>query len=97
MYYVLAVSAYRMGERPYVLSGLGILVGYLRAMLSREERFINAEYLRYFRRFERNVLFQGKDRTIAEFHDEVRKNHAAPCERKALGVDEERQTLGRAA
>ena len=37
-YYVLAVSIYRMFERPFVVSGVGILIGYIRASVRREPR-----------------------------------------------------------
>ena len=67
-YYVLAVSMYRMFERPYVLSGAGIMWGYLKAWFTREPRFCNPEYLRFFRRFELQSLLMGKRRTMNRYH-----------------------------
>ena len=37
--YLLAIVAYRALERPYLIGGLGILVGYLRAWLNRMPRY----------------------------------------------------------
>ncbi len=63
--YVFAVSVFRMRERPFVLGGLGILYGYLQAMVTRADRYDDAEYLRFFRRYEMSSLFRGKRRTLA--------------------------------
>ena len=72
LYYVLAVSAYRMFERPFVLSGVGILIGYLKAMFAREPGFDDEAYLRYFRRFELRSLVFGKRRTMNRYHERIR-------------------------
>ncbi len=71
-YYVLAVSVYRMFERPYVLSGIGIFWGYLKAMLARHERFDDPLYFKFFRRYELRSLLLGKRRTMNAYHDRIR-------------------------
>jgi len=71
--YVAAVSLYRMAERPYVLGGLGILVGYLKAMAGKHPRMEDARYLDYLRRFERDSLLFGKRRATERFHDRIRE------------------------
>lgn len=71
-YYVLAVSAYRMLERPYVLSGLGIAWGYLKARMEGASRYDDPTYLEHFRDYERQSLLRGKRRTMARFHDRIR-------------------------
>lgn len=81
-HYVLAVSMYRMFERPYVLSGLGILWGYLKATLARHERFRDREYLKHFRRYELRSLLLGKRRTMNAYHQRIRRECAPPSERK---------------
>jgi biofilm PGA synthesis N-glycosyltransferase PgaC len=81
--YVAAVSLYRMIEQPYILGGIGILLGYVQAMLGREARFDDPEYLRFFRRFERCVLLRGKAYAIRKFNGEVRARFAPPPERGA--------------
>ena len=82
LYYILAVSLYRMFERPYVLSGIGILTGYLKAMVSGDKRFDNGEYLKFFRRFERSALLRGKKRTIEKYDEQVRNQFQPPDKRK---------------
>jgi biofilm PGA synthesis N-glycosyltransferase PgaC len=72
-YYVAAVSLYRMFERPYVLSGVGILWGYLKAWWKRENRFHHPEYLQHFRRYELRSLVMGKRRTMNRCHDQIRR------------------------
>jgi biofilm PGA synthesis N-glycosyltransferase PgaC len=80
--YVLAVSAFRMLERPYIIGGFGILWGYTGAMLTRADRYDNAEYLRFFRRYEMSSLFRGKKRTLALANEKILSY--------AKGVDDER-------
>jgi biofilm PGA synthesis N-glycosyltransferase PgaC len=72
--YVAAAAAYRMVERPYVVSGLGILWGYIRATLQRAPRMNDPEYLNYLRRFERESLWYGKRRTADRYHAQLRTN-----------------------
>jgi glycosyltransferase involved in cell wall biosynthesis len=73
-YYVAAVGLYRMLEKPYVLSGLGILVGYVEAMLKGAPRMDDPEYLAYLRDYERQALLFGKSRTAAWYHEHVREH-----------------------
>ena len=73
LHYVLAVSFYRMFERPWIVSGLGILVGYLQAMAGRPPRFDDSDYLRAFRRYELRSLLRGKGRTMHEEHARIRR------------------------
>jgi glycosyltransferase involved in cell wall biosynthesis len=82
LYYVLAVSCYRMFERPFILSGVGIFCGYLQAMLRREKRFDDPDYLRLFRRYELESLLRGKRRTMNRHHDRIRTTFDPPSERQ---------------
>jgi biofilm PGA synthesis N-glycosyltransferase PgaC len=86
LYYVAAVSLYRMFERPYVIGGIGILCGYMQAMLKRERRFVDRAYLRCLRRFERCALLMGKRRAIRKFNDEVWTRFPPPARRAGGGV-----------
>ncbi|MGV6814798.1 MAG: glycosyltransferase, partial [Phycisphaerales bacterium] len=61
--YVIAVSIYRSKEYPIVVGGLGILMGYLGAVLARAPRYDDQDYLRFFRRYEFESLIHGKRRT----------------------------------
>jgi hypothetical protein len=72
LYYTVAVSLYRMCERPYLVGGLGILCGFLQATLTREARMTDPDYLRELRRFERQVLLFGKGRTLDRYNHRLR-------------------------
>ncbi|RKY22062.1 MAG: glycosyl transferase family 2, partial [Planctomycetota bacterium] len=73
-YYVMAVGVYRMFERPFVIGGLGIIWGYLKAALAREPRFGNLEVRRWLRRYELQSLFKGKRGATQSLNAEIRKN-----------------------
>ena len=72
-YYMAAVSLYRLFEKPYLVSGLGILAGYIQAGFERAPRMQDREYLASLRRFERDTLIRGKRRTTERLNDEIRK------------------------
>ena len=70
-YYVLAVSCYRMFERPWMVSGIGIFCGYMQAMLAGQQRYDHPDYLRFLRRYELRSLLFGKRRTMNAYHDRI--------------------------
>lgn len=72
LYFVIAVSAYRCAERPFLIGGLPILLGYLGAMFSRAERFDDKAFRKHLRAFERSSLFRGKRRTTQRWNDRIR-------------------------
>lgn len=76
-YYVFAASSYRLFERPWIIGGLGILLGYLRAALSRHPRYDDPEYLAFFREHERKSLFRGRVRTLEGRNEAIREAHRA--------------------
>jgi biofilm PGA synthesis N-glycosyltransferase PgaC len=75
IYYVVAVAFYRMLEKPYVVGGWGILVGYLRAMFGRAPRFENREFRRFLRRFELQSLLLGKRPTLDPYQQRISLSH----------------------
>lgn len=77
LYFVVAMAFYRMFERPFLIGGVGIVVGYLKAMTQAGDRYDNPEYLRYFRRYELQSLLLGRERTTRKFDEEVRRQHNA--------------------
>lgn len=81
--YVIAVSAYRMFERPYFVSGAGILWGYLRAMLQRQTRHDDPAYFHHLRQYELRSLLLGKRRTMNAYHARIRKSTPPPPQRHA--------------
>lgn len=74
--YVIAVSCYRMLERPFVKGGLGILVGYLQAWKGEHERFGDHAYLKHLHRYEMSSLFLGKRRTMVRYHKRLEEQDA---------------------
>lgn len=72
-YYVLAAGAFRMFERPYILSGVGIVLGYADAVWHRHRRFEQADVRAALRHFERQSLLYGKSRTIERYNRQIEK------------------------
>lgn len=79
-YYMLAVSIYRVFQKPYVLGALGILCGYAGSMLRREPRYGDREFQRFLRRYETLSLLTGKRRALALYNRAIRKRRASPWE-----------------
>lgn len=73
IYYVAAVALYRMLEKPYVVGGWGIFLGYLKAMYRGEPRFDNKEFRSHLRRFELLSLLLGKRHAIDRYHRRIRE------------------------
>lgn len=82
-YYVAAVAAYRLFERPFVLGGLCIFWGYLRAWWRGDRRHDDRAYLRHFRRYELQSLLHGKRRTLQRHNERIRAEWPAPDRRVA--------------
>ncbi|MEQ8483702.1 MAG: glycosyltransferase family A protein [Pseudomonadales bacterium] len=82
-YYVLASALYRSIEPPYVLGGLGMMYGYLKAALTGHRRYDNPECRRYVRRFERAQLLRGKARALALENERIRRTGPPPTLRAA--------------
>jgi biofilm PGA synthesis N-glycosyltransferase PgaC len=89
LYYVIAVALFRMFERPYVVGGLGILCGYLKAWLGRGPRFDSPGFRRFLRRYELRSLLFGKRRTADRHHEAIRRWRAL----QAPSPTHERQTI----
>jgi glycosyltransferase involved in cell wall biosynthesis len=75
LYYVAAVALYRAVERPFVIGGVGILWGYVEAMLRGMPRFDHPGFREELRRFERTALIFGKEKAMAT----TEANHPAPA------------------
>ena len=74
--YVLAVSVYRMFERPFVIGGLGILYGYVKSWVMRKPRIEDKAFIRHLRRYEMESLLHGKRRTMQKYHNRIRSGAA---------------------
>jgi glycosyltransferase involved in cell wall biosynthesis len=73
-YYMIAVSLYRMCEKPYIIGGVGIFIGYFKALFQREKRYNNPRYMKFFRQFELESLIFGKHRTMLKYHRIIEKD-----------------------
>ena len=83
-YYIVAVSIYRLVERPFVVGGLGIFWGYVSAMLRGVERYEFPGFRAALRRFELFSLLRGKaaavEATSGEIHKKTREQSASAAE-----------------
>ncbi len=85
-YYVAAVAAYRMIERPFILGGLCIFWGYVRAWWRGDRRHDDREYRRYMRRYELQSLLLGKRRTLQRYNDRIRATWPPPDQRVSAAI-----------
>jgi glycosyltransferase involved in cell wall biosynthesis len=93
--YMLAVAVYRSAERPWLAGGLGILCGYLGAVIRRRPRYERPDYRRALRRYEWSCLLRGKGRTTREAHDRIRAEcppHPIAAEPSPASVSPEPRT-----
>jgi hypothetical protein len=73
-YFVAAASAYRMFERPWLVGGVGIAYGYLKAALTRHPQYADRNYLRHLRRYELMSLMLGKRRALGIYNKRIREH-----------------------
>ncbi len=75
-YYILAVSLYRMFEKPFVIGGLGILCGYLRAAATGMKRYDHPAFRKHLRRYELRSLLHGKREAMEAYHRQITQSQA---------------------
>jgi len=66
--YMVASAIYRMNEKPYVLGSLATLWGWIRSALQGKQRYENAEFRKFLRRYQWRALLVGKKRAIEEIY-----------------------------
>jgi poly-beta-1,6-N-acetyl-D-glucosamine synthase len=71
-WYMLATAVYRAFDKPYIIGACAMVYGYFRAMLTGVERYNERAYLKHLRRYERNALLKGKNKTTNLYHDRIR-------------------------
>jgi glycosyltransferase involved in cell wall biosynthesis len=64
--FMTASAVFRLNQKPYVLGGIAMLWGWLRAALQRKPRYDDVEFRRFLRRYQWRVLMVGKKRAIEE-------------------------------
>lgn len=77
LYYVLAAGVYRMFERPFAIGGLGIVWGYVGAMVRGARRYEDPAFRKFLRRFEVESLLRGKRRTVERYNRRIREERAS--------------------
>jgi biofilm PGA synthesis N-glycosyltransferase PgaC len=66
--YMMASGTYRMTRPPLVAGGLAMMHGYFKAMIERRERYGDAEFRRFLRRYQWTCLVKGKKRATTELN-----------------------------
>lgn len=69
--YMLASGVYRAARKPYVIGGLGMMVGYASAALRRAPRYEDPEFRRFLRRYQWQCLFRGKAEATRRLEQKV--------------------------
>jgi hypothetical protein len=68
--YMAASASYRMHTRPYLIGGLAMGWGWLRAWLSRAPRYEDPPFRQFLSRYQTACLLIGKDRATRRFEAE---------------------------
>ena len=63
--YMLASALYRMTRPPRIVGGLAMLQGYFGSLLRRRQRYGDAAFRRFLRRYQWSCLLRGKARATA--------------------------------
>ena len=66
--YMLASCVFRMFHPPILLGSVAMLWGYLRSAIRRRERYSDATFRRFLRRYQWACLFKGKRRATADLN-----------------------------
>ena len=68
--WMIATAIYRIPERPYIVGGLYILLGWLKSALQGKPRYADPAFRAFLRRYQWRALLRGKQRAIEEIHRE---------------------------
>lgn len=66
--YMLASSIFRMRQKPYVIGGLAMLWGWLKAALQGKPRYEDPAFRKFLHQYQWRVLLVGKVRALEEIH-----------------------------
>jgi poly-beta-1,6-N-acetyl-D-glucosamine synthase len=87
--YMVASAVFRAMRRPYVVGGMGMLVGFFGAMLRREPRYPDLEFQRFLRKYQWECLILGKKEATQRLDRQIdavpRVQSAAPAARAVYG------------
>lgn len=83
--YFAATAAFRMTRRPYVVGGISMLYGYLKAAFDGEKRYADPEFRKMLRHYQSRALVVGKRKAIEEI-DAMYADKWAEKERSQLSA-----------
>lgn len=66
--YMTVSAIYRMTRPPYVVGGLGMLIGYVQSMLSGKERLEDLTFRSFLRRYQWSCMLRGKAKATAKLN-----------------------------
>lgn len=67
--FLLVSAVNKMRQKPYILGGLAIVLGYFEAMLRRAERHGDEDLRHFIRCYQRRAMMVGKARAVAEVEE----------------------------
>ena len=70
--YMTASCIYRIFRRPFLVGGVGMMVGYLKSMCTRTTRYQNEAFSAHLKQYQWSCLLRGKHRTMKQYHDQIR-------------------------
>lgn len=76
--YMLASALFRASKRPFIVGGLGMLVGYFGAWLARAPRYGDRDFRRFLNRYQWSCLVRGKRAATARL-DATRAQRIRPA------------------
>jgi biofilm PGA synthesis N-glycosyltransferase PgaC len=74
--YFLASCIYRVKHKPYFLGAFFMLLGYLNAAVSKENRFQSVGFSSYLKKYQMKCLLIGKNKTLKIFNAEIDRGEA---------------------
>jgi glycosyltransferase involved in cell wall biosynthesis len=80
--YMLASAAFRMTRPPVVVGGIAMLWGYAKSLASRRERYGDAQFRQFLRRYQWHCLLRGKTRATRALNEQ-QAPHWQPAARPA--------------
>ncbi len=66
--YMMVSAIYRMTRLPYVVGGLGMLIGYVQSMLSGKERLNDLTFRSFLRKYQWSCMLRGKAKATARLN-----------------------------
>lgn len=69
--YMIASALFRMTRPPFVIGGVGMLIGYMKSWLSSAPRYNNPEFRQFLHAYQQRCLLVGKKRATEEIDEQI--------------------------